>query len=159
MVNVEVREVSEFKVCGKKCFISGQDNSQFKAFWDKMHQEGYVELLKSNSSDPHSNHTKSLIMGVSRVENDPENRAFDFYIASECDYIEGFESFTIPQCTWAIFRNIGDVKISALIDAEMYAFMEWLPNSQYKHAMAPEIEVYPYKDSNSVEFWLPIIEK
>ncbi len=44
----------------------------------------------------------------------------------------------------------------ALIDAEMYAFTQWLPASAYRHANAPELEVYPARDGNPVEFWLPI---
>lgn len=158
MVNVEIKEVEEFKVSGEKCYISGQDNNQFAVFWEKLNTNGTVETLKQHSSNPKTNHTKSLIMGVSRVEKDPENRAFDFYIASECENVKGFETFTIPKCTWAIFKAVGDVKISGLIDSEMYAFMEWLPKSNYKHALAPEIEVYP-SDNGPVEFWLPIVEK
>ena len=46
----------------------------------------------------------------------------------------------------------------------MYAFMEWLPNSDYVHANAPEMEVYaPGSDggseNNYCEFWLPIVDK
>lgn len=159
MVKVEIREVNEFEVTGKKCFITGQDNSQFEVFWDLMHKTGDVKALKDNSTDPKTNNTNSKIMGISRVENDPNNRAFDFYIASEGKPLEGFETFMVPKCTWAIFNATAPYKINQLVDAEMYAFMEWLPNSKYKHAMAPEIEVYPFKEGNPVEFWLPIVEK
>ena len=47
----------------------------------------------------------------------------------------------------------------SLIDAEMYAFMEWLPASQYKHDNAPELEVYPSHDNKLVEFWIPVVDK
>jgi AraC family transcriptional regulator len=46
----------------------------------------------------------------------------------------------------------------------MFAFMEWLPLSEYAHARAPEMEVYfPGNDGVSeesyCEFWLPIVER
>jgi AraC family transcriptional regulator len=34
--------------------------------------------------------------------------------------------------------------------------MEWLPNSGYEHALAPEMEVYPSQGEEYCEFWLPI---
>lgn len=157
MVTVEIKELEEFRVCGKKCYISGQDNEQFAEFWKELNENGTVEELKRNSISPLTNHTKSAIMGISRVENDPKNRAFDFYIASECESLNGFDSFVVPASKWAIFKTEGDVSISALIDSEMFAFMKWLPSSIYEHALAPEIEVYPF-DNGPVQFWLPIVE-
>jgi len=41
-------------------------------------------------------------------------------------------------------------------------FTQWLPGSDYTHARAPEMEVYPPgKDGPEVlcEFWLPVIKK
>jgi AraC family transcriptional regulator len=42
----------------------------------------------------------------------------------------------------------------------MQAFMHWLPTSGFRHASAPELEVYPPDDAAGgvlVEFWLPIV--
>ena len=64
----------------------------------------------------------------------------------------------MPACRWAIFQNQGELPMS-LIDAEMYCHMKWLPESEYAHALAPEIEVYPIRDSSRVEYWLPVIER
>ena len=64
---------------------------------------------------------------------------------------------------WAVFECNGKVP-EAIVKAEMYAFMEWLPNSKYVHAHAPEMEVYPpgidgsSKDAYN-EFWLPVSKK
>lgn len=139
MVTVKIVKKNSFKVSGKKVFISGQDNSQFEKFWSKCNDDGTTEKLKSLSLKPNENVTGSKIFGVSRVEKDPNNRAFDFYIASECEDVEGFETFTIRETTWAIFKSDSTPMIKALIDAEMYAFMEWLPSSGYKHSFAPEL--------------------
>lgn len=100
----------------------------------------------------------STVFGVSCVEKDPNNRSFYFYIAAESDICpEGMEleKYEIQACEWAVFRNRGDIP-GTLIEAEMYAFMEWLPNSKYEHTNALEMELYPpyndLKDGISVEF-------
>lgn len=159
MAEVSMKSRRDFRVSGKSCWISGQDNDQFAAFWQQCHEDGTVDALKATSSDPAENCTGSRIFGVSRVEKDPNNRAFTFFIASECDGLPGYDSFTVPAAEWAVFSCPGEVKISGLIDAELYAFMEWLPASGYVHALCPEMEVYPEKPGAPVEFWLPVCKK
>lgn len=153
-ISVRVIEQDAFKVCGKKVWISGQDNSQFADFWAEAHRTGMVQELK-NATNPAENVTKSDILGVSCVEKDPNNRAFDFYIASECSGLEGYEEYEIPAGIWAVFTGKGELPMS-LVNAEMYAFTEWLPQSGYAHAFATELEVYPAKGPDTVEFWLPV---
>ena len=77
--NVSVRVIKQeaFKVCGKKVWISGQDNSQFADFWKEAHTSGMVQELKA-ATNPAENITRSDILGVSCVEKDPNNRAFVF---------------------------------------------------------------------------------
>lgn len=154
MVKVRLENKPAFEVIGIKTWISKVED--FHNFWSKCHEDDTISTLKSLGNH---NVTGSLIFGVSRVENDPNNRDFFFYIATE--YAENdnknFETFTIPASQWAIFECKGDVS-NALFEAEMYAFKEWLPSSGYIHAKAPELEVYPVRDSQIVEFWLPIIK-
>lgn len=152
MIEFRLETHGAFDVCGKRTWISGQDNSLFGRFWDVCHDDGTVDMLKA-AAKPEI--TKAPIIGVSCVEKDPGNRAFDFYIAAEGAQVPGYECYTVPSCTWAIFRNRGKLPKS-LVDAEMYAFTQWLPQSGYVHAPAPELEVYP--EDGSVEFWLPIME-
>jgi len=157
MVNVRLEQKPAFKVTGVKTWISKVED--FHDFWEQCHQNGTVSKLKS-LNNASGEITKSHIFGVSRVENDPDNRDFYFYIAAESGgcHEEKFETFTVGQSLWAIFKCSGEVT-KALFEAEMYAFKEWLPSSKYKHAFAPELEVYPSDDNNSIEFWLPIVEK
>lgn len=155
MVKVRLENKPAFEVTGKKTWISKVED--FHHFWSKCHEDDTVSTLKSLGNPNMGEITQSLIFGVSRVENDPSNRDFYFYIATEYAGNENknFETFTIPASLWAIFESKGEVS-DALFEAEMYAFKEWLPSSGYIHAMAPEIEVYPVRDSQIVEFWLPI---
>ena len=115
-----------FTVTGIKTRISGQHNEEFAAFWQTCTADGTCERLQKASSSPETNVTHSRIMGVSRVEKDPDNRAFDFYIASEAGAADGFDSFRIDGGEWAVFEGDGNDAM-ALIRAEMEAFMNWLP--------------------------------
>lgn len=155
MAKIRIENKESFTLSGRKTWISEQDNEQFAIFWAKCHENGFVDKLKK-ATDPLTNITKSSVIGVSRVENDPNNRAFDFYVASECQ-LNDEESFNIAAQKWAIFSSDDD-GIKGLIDSEMECFMNWLPNSDYVHDLAPELEVYPVSGSK-VEFWLPIKEK
>ena len=158
MIRHRIETKPAFSVSGVKTWISGQNNLEFARFWNACNADGTCEILKAASSDCRFSVTHSSIMGVSRVEKDPQYRAFHFYIAAEADYIPGFDSFTVKEGTWAIFEGDGNDP-QALIRAEMEAFMNWLPNSEYEHDNRPEIEVYPRGTGIYVEFWLPVRRK
>ncbi|BBI34291.1 GyrI-like domain-containing protein [Cohnella abietis] len=163
MVTVRIENKREFKIYGRKIWVE-QDNAMFSQFWEKCRQEGLVELFHNNHNNLAETVTNSYCIGVSRVEKNPLNISFWFYVATESGHaLKGWdlEGFTVPASTWAIFENYGETA-EALIEAEMYAFGEWLPNSLYVHAYVPEIEAYPPRKSdkgNCCEFWLPINEK
>ena len=153
MVTVRMENRPAFAAVGRSVWISGQDNEQFGAFWQRAAQEGWLEELQALGGVGPA--TGSAVFGVSRVEDDPANRAFHFFIAAEWDgdCPAGFERFVVPAARWAVFANKGPLP-QALIDAEMHCFLEWLPASGLVHAAAPELEVYP--PDGSVEFWLPV---
>lgn len=155
MVEVRIEQKPAFVASGRKTWISGQDNERFGTFWEAAHRDGLVDRLKLLSADPVTNVTGSRVFGISCVGADPANRAFDFFIASECGPADDLETVRIPACTWAIFSNRGTLPMS-LIEAEMTAFAKWLPASDYRHAHAPELEVFPDRDDSLVEFWLPV---
>lgn len=156
MVNIRLEDKPAFRVIGKKTWIAEVED--FPLFWKMCHEDDTISTLKSLVGYNAGAITESLVFGVSRVEKDPDNREFYFYIVTEYDGddIESFETFTIPASQWAIFESKGDV-LSALYEAEMSAF-EWLSSSGYKHGLVPELEVYPARDSQSVEFWHPIMK-
>ena len=160
MVEVRVEDKPSFIIAGRKTWISGEGNEQFGVLWSESHENGLIETLRDLSNNRPGEITNSYVFGVSEVDENPDNRTFDFYIATEVadmSRVGDLDHRTVPACTWAIFSNKGELPMS-LVDAEMYAFLEWLPQSGYQHAHAPEIEVYPAYDSQAVEFWLPIIK-
>jgi AraC family transcriptional regulator len=73
------------------------------------------------------------------------------------------ETYQVPASMWAVFECKGKLP-GAIVKSEMVAFMEWLPGSEYEHALAPEMEVYfPGTDGANddcyTEFWLPVTPK
>ena len=166
MTRYRIVQRPAFQVVGKKTWISGQDNGLFGQFWEQCTAEGLFELFKQISGLQPGPQTRGVTLGVSCVEQDPAKREFYYLIAIEasqdCTDI-GLERYQVPASQWAVFECHGKVPDS-IVQAEMYAFMEWLPTSGYVHANAPEIEVYPPEsdgssEDNYCEFWLPIREQ
>jgi AraC family transcriptional regulator len=153
-----------FQLVGRKTWISGQDNSLFGRFWEQCRAEGLFEVFEQISGFRPGPQTGGVTLGVSCVERDPAKREFYYQIAIESpDPVAELESYTVPACQWAVFECYGPVP-GSIVQAEIYAFVEWLPNSEYVHAHAPEMEVYPPGPDGSsadsyCEFWLPITKK
>ncbi|WOO35679.1 GyrI-like domain-containing protein [Anaerocolumna sp. AGMB13020] len=170
MIKVRIEQKPAFQVIGKKIWISGQENEIFGEFWKNSRENGLVNRLKELYHQKHNPILNSAVVGISCVEKEPSLRSFYFYIAAEADapakilsHNPDLELYTVAASDWAVFENRGSLP-EALIAAEMYAFMEWLPASEFIHANAPEMELYPpAPDSNThndyVEFWLPIRKK
>jgi AraC family transcriptional regulator len=164
LINYRIVERPAFEVVGKKSWIPGQgDNESFGRFWAECQREGLLDLFKRLSGHRPGAQTGGVTLGVSRVEQDPANRAFYYMIAIEkpegciLRAEDGLESYTVPATTWAVFECHGKLP-EAIVTSEMFAFGQWLPASGYVHALAPEMEVYPPLDGYC-EFWLPIRKK
>ncbi len=153
-----------FEVLGKKTWITGQDNALFSRFWEECRESGLFQQFKTLSAFRPGLQTGGTTLGISRVESDPACREFFYMIAIEKpqDAPESdLEVYQVPAATWAVFECRGTIP-DALVESEIYAFTQWLPDSGYIHAMAPEMEVYPpEKDGPEAycEFWLPVAKK
>jgi AraC family transcriptional regulator len=162
MVPYRIVERPAFRIAGKQTYISGPENSQFGQFWELCREGKLFDHFRELSNLSPGPQTGGVMLGVSRVEQDPARRDFDYMIAIELSEtldatdprLEGLEIATVPAATWAIFDAHGPLP-DAIVTAEMYAFGEWLPGSGYIHARAPEMEVYLPGDA-LCEFWLPV---
>ena len=165
-INTRIIERPAFTVAGRKTWISGQDNELFGRFWSQCRVDGLFDIFVQLNGMQAGAQTNGTVLGVSCVEQDPANRAFYYLIAIESPAAglpAGLEQHSIPASQWAIFAARGQMP-DALVEAEMFAFMQWLPSSGYVHAPAPEMEVYlPTSQTESgavtCEFWLPIMLK
>jgi AraC family transcriptional regulator len=152
-----------FRVAGKKTWISGQDNALFGRFWAQCKTDGLFDTFARLTGFQAGPQTGGATLGISRVEQDPSNRAFFFMIAVELPEARDagdLECYTVPASRWAVFECRGPIP-AALVESEIYAFTQWLPSSGCIHALAPEMEVYPPQGNANdgedyCEFWLPI---
>ena len=156
MIPHRLLELPAFEVIGKKGWIAGTDDSgAFGRFWEQCKVDGTLAKLEQASGFQPGPQTKGRTLGISRTEHDPSNRAFFYMIAIEKPAgfeAEEMESYQVPASHWAIFECRGKIP-EAIIEAEMFAFMQWLPASGFQHARAPEMEVYL---EGYCEFWLPV---
>jgi len=160
MVSVRIESKGEFNIIGVKTWISSTDHNEFGRFWGRCHQEGHIKGLRNFNKRKDISQTKSSILGLSCTEKDPNIRSFYFYVAVETEEISNqgnFEIYKVKPYKWAIFESEGN-DIDSLMECEMYAWKEWLPNNRiYEHDNGPEIEVY--FEENKIEYWLPIRDK
>ena len=164
MANFRMLSRPAFEVVGKKTWIAGQDNALFGRFWQECQASGLLDTFGKLRAGRPGAQTDGLTLGISRVEQDPARREFYYMIAIEkpasclSGLLEGLETYRVPAIQWAAFECRGQVPES-IVEAEMFAFMQWLPNSGYEHALAPEMEVYPDRGEAYCEFWLPVKKK
>ena len=166
MTNYRIVERPAFEIVGKKTWIAGtDDNEAFRRFWEQCRAEGLFSVFERIGGFKPGRQTNGVTLGVSRVEKDPGNREFYYMIAIEKpqDSAADLECYQVPASQWAVFECRGKLP-DAIVESDIYAFTEWLPASEYVHANAPEMEIYPpesngQSDDNYCEFWLPIKRK
>jgi AraC family transcriptional regulator len=161
MVRHRSLELPAFKIVGKQTWIGGQDNSLFGRFWEQCRADGLFERLGRINDFQVGPQTGAITLGVSLVAEDPSRRDFFYMVGIELPEgadCQGLETYLVPTAQWEVFECRGRLPAS-IVAAEMYAFMEWLPQSGYEHANAPEMEVYLPGESGDhylCEFWLPV---
>jgi len=155
-MNYRLEEKEAIRVVGVKKWFStegGQQLQEIPKMWDEFPAEKQ-DMLDKISKD-------HALVGLCA---DMYDNGFDYWIGTmtEEKCPEGFEEIMIPACTWAVFEAVGPIRPlpNALQDITKRIFSEWLPNSGYQHAWAPEIEYYPMGDMSDAhykcEVWLPI---
>ena len=114
---------------------------------------------------------------ITNIDDD----GYDFYIAKQLteylrnnlnktsvlgeEYAKHFENIVIPQCTYAIFETERcSYPTTIFLDLRKKIASEWLPNSGYQLANAPELVVTHWFRGNKSnqryrELWIPIEKK
>ncbi|MCI9553157.1 MAG: AraC family transcriptional regulator [Acutalibacter sp.] len=97
------------------------------------------------------------LLGVSTCMDDEQWRYF--IAVSSTKNHSGFEEYTVPASTWAIFPGSGTNR--SIQELEQRIITEWLPTSGYEYADAPDIEVYlnPDPENAQYEVWIPVRKK
>ena len=168
VMKYRIVEQKAFRLVGYKLPTMRMKNfEQFKEipkFWDEHFANGnFAKLMSINLSEKHDNGRVDGVLGICVVP-DIDSDALDYYIATayEKEAPEGMEELIVPDCTYAVFECRGKIPFSVQ-DMTRRLYGEWLPNSGYEWANAPDIERYfdgdPTSEDYVCELWLPVRAK
>ena len=155
-MNYRIEKKSSFRIIGMREAISTDAEEAFQmvpVFWQKSAPQ-MSNLIAMMDGLPQG------LLGVSTC-NEPENEQNYYFIAvaSSSAVPEGMYECIIPASTWAIFSGSGTAE--ALQTLQQRIVSEWLPESGYEWANAPDVEVYLNNDPVNMQFevWLPVAKK
>ncbi len=155
-MNYRIEKKDAFRIIGISEPLETEVEKNFEAvpkMWGKAAMDGTIEKLAGLM-----NSSPMGVLGVSACGSEEQWR---YYIAVASTEKEpaGFETYTVPGSTWAIFSGEGDGK--SIQDLEKRIVTEWLPTSGYEYANAPDVEVYLTSGSENVKYevWIPVVNK
>lgn len=155
-MNYKIEKKDAFKIIGLSEELHQDIEENFAIvpqMWQKAAASGTIPILASlMNSHPMG------ILGVSAC-NDLMQWRYYIAVASTLSAPEGFEEYTVPAATWAIFS--GEGQSLSIQELEKRIVTEWLPSSGYEYGNAPDIEVYlsPDPENTKYEVWIPVIRK
>lgn len=147
---IETKEA--FRIVGVSAPLAKEIEQNFMvvpALWGKAVQDGTLQKLAAKMD--------AQPMGLLGVSACGEEEAWKYFIAvSSTQDADGWEEYTVPASTWAIFYGEGTNQ--AIQELEKRVVTEWLPTSGYEYGSAPDIEVYLNPDPQNAKFevWIPV---
>ena len=120
-------------------------------FWAEIGPR-QAELFPLMNEDP------AGMLGVCTC--DEEENYYYIAVASSAPVPEGMYEWTIPAATWAVFTGTGRLP-DAIQDLQRRIVSEYLPDSGYEWAKAPDIEAYLNQPGEESRFqvWLPVVKR
>lgn len=97
------------------------------------------------------------VLGISTCHREEENYYY-IAVASSAPVPEGMCEWTVPAGLWAVFSGQGAAP-AAIQALQKRIVTEWLPDSGYEWAQAPDMEVYlsePGGGDAQFQIWLPV---
>lgn len=155
----KITEKQAFTVIGaRKSFKYDSAYGEIPKFWDEHYKAGKGEIVCG-------------MFGIS-IDTGKVAGEFDYLIADNytpwLDVPDGFETYTFPKQTWAVFISRGPLP-GTFQELNTKIFSEWLPNSkEYEIADKYSIELYSnpkdFPEGNKdkdyyAELWIPVKKK
>lgn len=154
-MNYRIEKKEPFRIVGISMPLDRNIENNFASvpkMWQEAAANGTVEKLAGIMD------TQPMgLLGVSAC-NDTEQWKY-FIAVSSSRPADGFGEYTVPACTWAVFSGKGTNR--SIQELERRIITEWLPDSGYEYANAPDIEVYISPDPQNAEYevWIPVVKK
>ena len=150
---IEKREA--FRIVGVSAPLDRDIEKNFAVIptvWGEITANGTMQKLVGMIEPP--------LMGVLGVCVCEETKPWRYYIAvSSTKPADGFEEYTVPAATWAVFPGSGTG--SSIQQLEQRIVTEWLPTSGYEYGDGPDVEVYLNADPENAQYevWIPVKKK
>ena len=150
---IETKEA--FRVLGVSAPLEQEIEKNFTVvpkLWQEAAANGTIQKLAGMMDAPPMG-----ILGVSACNNEEQ---WKYFIAvSSTKASAGFEEYTVPASTWAIFSGTGTNQ--SIQELERQIITQWLPASGYEYANAPDIELYLNPDPQNAQYevWIPVVKK
>ena len=154
-MNYRIETKEAFRIIGVSAPLDREIENNFMVVPTMWHEEsvnGTIQKLAGMmDAQPMG------LLGVS-VCNDEEQWKY-FIAVSSTKASDGFEEYSVPASTWAIFSGTGTNQ--SIQELERRIITEWLPASGYEYANAPDIEVYLNPDPRNAQYevWIPVAKK
>ena len=150
-MNYRIEEKEAFDVLAlTRVFDEEYSAAELPAYWSDFFGSGYAKILRGD-------------FGICRevVDGKFKYSIADLYKSGDT-VPEGFEKFTIPASTWAVFTCVGAMP-KAIQDMWKRVYDEWLPSSDYELAQTCDIERYTAGDNSRPDYvseiWIPVRKK
>ena len=154
-MNYRIETKEAFRIIGVSAPLDREIENNFMVvptMWQEASVNGTIQKLAGMmDAQPMG------LLGVS-VCNDEEQWKC-FIAVSSTKASDGFEEYSVPASTWAIFSGTGTNQ--SIQELERRIITEWLPASGYEYANAPDIEVYLNPDPRNAQYevWIPVAKK
>lgn len=151
-LNYRIETKEAFRIVGISAPLHKELEQNFAVvpeMWQKAVMTGAIEKLAGIMD--------GALAGLLGVSVCNEKEPWKYFIAvSSTKPGDGFEEYTIPASTWAVFPGEGTNQ--SIQQLEQRIITEWLPASGYEYADAPDIEVYlnPDPQDAKYEVWIPV---
>jgi AraC family transcriptional regulator len=162
-MDYRIAEKPALKVVGKSIRVSTTGAEHLRTipeFWDKVMQDDAVDQLMTLSSQGIV--LPGVILGIC-TDFSSDHQEFTYMIAAEnADGTtwDGLVGMTVPANTYAIFESRGALP-EAIQAVWQRIFSEFFPTAQFKHALGPDLEVYPGGDHEQSDYrcevWIPVL--
>lgn len=153
-MNYRVEEKEAFTAVGK-VITASQKNNPIPKFWGTCNKDGTsAKLCEIGKGKP--------LLGICYDMRPDETFSYMVGIEAEPADSGSFETVNVPKSTWLIFESIGPMP-DAILDVWKRVWSEFMPQSIYKHAGTPDMEVYYDGDNSAADYrcevWIPVVKK
>ncbi|MCM1148988.1 MAG: AraC family transcriptional regulator [Butyricicoccus sp.] len=154
-MSYRIEDKTAFRIVGISAMLEQELEKNFKCvpeLWQRAAMDGTVARLAGMMDTP--------VMGLLGVSACGDAEQWKYFVAvASTRPAEGFEEYTVPACTWAVFPGEGTNR--SIQELEQRIITEWLPGSGYEYADAPDVEVYLNPDPENAKFevWIPVVKK